>query len=244
VIGAKVVIGDGSIIQSHAVLEGAVRIGRRNIVGYGAIVGAAPQDLSFKAETRSAVEIGDDNVIREYCTIHRGTAEGTATVLGDGNFLMVGVHLGHNVRLGNRVIIANNCLLAGYVEVDDGAFIGGGTVFHQFVRVGRLVMAQGDCGFPKDIPPFVLAGEKKFALGVNVVGLRRAGISAADRNDIRRAFKLLYRSGLNTTQALEQAQGEEFGVLGREFFGFVAGAKKRGVVAYRRTRETAPGADD
>jgi UDP-N-acetylglucosamine acyltransferase len=243
VIGPEVTIGDGTVIQSHAVLEGAVRIGQKNLVGYGAIVGAAPQDLSFKPETRSAVEIGDGNVIREYCTIHRGTAEGSATVLGDGNFLMVGVHLGHNVRLGNRVIIANNCLLAGYVAVDDGAFIGGGTVFHQFVRVGRLVMAQGDCGFPKDIPPFVLAGEKKFALGVNVVGLRRAGLNAADRDNIRRAFKLLYRSGLNTAQALEQAQGDEFGAFGREFFAFVAGAKKRGIVAYRRTRETAA-ADD
>ena len=233
VIGPEVVIGDGTNVQAHAILERAVRLGERNVIGYGAVIGAAPQDLSFKAETRSGVEIGNGNVIREYCTIHRGTAEGSVTAIGDDNLLMVGVHLGHNCRLGNRVIIANNCLLGGYVQIDDGAFVGGATTFHQFVRVGRLVMAQGSCGFSKDIPPFVLAGERKFALGVNVLGLRRGGLDPAERNEIRRAFKLLYRSGLNTRQALEKAATEEFSAIGREFFEFVAQAQKRGVVAYR-----------
>lgn len=233
VVGPDVVIGDHSIVQSHAVLEGAVRIGERNVIGQGAIIGAPPQDLSFKSSTSSGVEIGDGNVIREHCTIHRGTAEGSTTVLGNDNFLMVGVHVGHNSRLANRVIIANNCLLGGYVQIADGAFVGGATTFHQFVRVGRLVMAQGSCGFSKDIPPFVLAGERKFALGVNVLGLRRGGLSPDERNEIRRAFKLLYRSGLNTRQALEKAGDGEFGSVGREFFEFVAQAKKRGVVAFR-----------
>lgn len=233
VIGPEVVIGDNSIVHSHAVLDGAVRIGERNVIGHSAIVGAPPQDLSFKASTRSAVEIGNGNVIREHCTIHRGTAEGSTTLLGNDNFLMVAVHVGHNSRLGNRVIIANNCLLGGYVQIDDGAFVGGATTFHQFVRVGRLVMAQGSCGFSKDIPPFVLAGERKFALGVNVLGLRRGGLNPDERNEIRRAFKLLYRSGLNTRQALEKAGASEFGAVAREFFEFVAQAKKRGVVAFR-----------
>ncbi|MFL6595650.1 MAG: acyl-ACP--UDP-N-acetylglucosamine O-acyltransferase [Chthoniobacterales bacterium] len=233
VIGPKVVIGDRTVLQSHTVIDGTVQIGTDNVIGYGAIIGAAPQDLSFKAETRSGVTIGDRNVIREYCTIHRGTAEGSKTSIGDGNFLMVGVHLGHNCRITNRVIIANNCLLGGYVQIDDGAFVGGGTTFHQFVRVGRLVMAQGSCGFAKDIPPFLLAGERKFALGVNILGLRRGGLKPEERDEIRRAFKLLYRSGLNTKQALEKAAEMEFGAVGREFFEFVAQAKKRGVVAYR-----------
>jgi UDP-N-acetylglucosamine acyltransferase len=233
VIGPDVVIGDDTIVQSHAVIEGAVQIGKGNVIGYGAIIGARPQDLSFKAETRSGVVIGDRNVVREYCTIHRGTAEGSETSIGNDNFFMVGVHLGHNCRIANRVIIANNCLLGGYVQIEEGAFVGGATTFHQFVRVGRLVMAQGSCGFSKDIPPFVLAGERKFALGVNVVGLRRAGVTAVERDEIRRAFKLLYRSGLNTQQALAKAGEMEFGGLAREFFDFVAQAKKRGVVAYR-----------
>lgn len=237
VIGSAVAIGSGTVIQSHVILEGSVHIGERNVIGHGSIIGGPPQDLGFKPETQSTVLIGNDNVIREHCTIHRGTAEGTATQLGDRNFLMAGVHLGHNCRIGNGVIIANNCLLAGYVEIDDNAFIGGGTTFHQFMHVGRLVMAQGSSAFGKDIPPFLLAAERNFVFGVNVVGLRRAGFTGAQRDEIKRAFKLLYKSGLNLRQALEQAAATEFGPLGREFFEFVASAQKRGILPYRHAGE-------
>lgn len=230
VIGPQVVIGAGTILQSHVVLEGTVEIGQGNVIGHGSIIGGPPQDLGFKPETRSAVRIGQRNVIREHCTIHRGTAEGSATVMGDDNFLMAGAHLGHNCRLGHRVIIANNCLLGGYVQVEDGAFLGGGTTFHQFIRVGRLAITQGSSAFSKDIPPFLLAAERNYVFGVNVIGMRRAGYSAAERDEIQRAFKLLYRSGLNTRQSLEQAAGMEFGPLGRELFQFVAEAGKRGIV--------------
>ncbi|MDQ6912046.1 MAG: acyl-ACP--UDP-N-acetylglucosamine O-acyltransferase [Verrucomicrobiota bacterium] len=232
VIGPEVSIGAKTIVQSHVVLEGAVEIGEGNVIGQGSIIGGPPQDLGFKTDTRSAVHIGDRNVIREHCTIHRGTAEGTATTIGDENFLMAGAHVGHNCRVGNGVIIANNCLLAGYVEIDDRAFIGGGTTFHQFMRVGRLVMAQGSSAFSKDIPPFLLAAERNYVFGVNVLGLRRAGFSAEERDEIRRAFKLLYRSGLNTRQALEKAEATEFNSLGREFFEFVKKAK-RGILPYK-----------
>ena len=237
VIGPAVTIGSRTVVQSHVVLEGAVHIGERNVIGHGSIIGGPPQDLGFKPDTQSSVVIGNDNVIREHCTIHRGTAEGTATQLGDRNFLMAGVHLGHNCRIGNGVIIANNCLLAGYVEIDDNAFIGGGTTFHQFMHVGRLVMAQGSSAFGKDIPPFLLAAERNFVFGVNVVGLRRAGFTGAQRDEIKRAFKLLYKSGLNLRQALEQAAATEFGPLGREFFEFVANARKRGILPYRHAGE-------
>src|SRR5881628_2967748 len=154
VIGPQVMIGNETIVQSHVVIEGEVLIGSGNFVGHGAIIGAPPQDVSFSPERKTKVEIGNDNVIREYCTIHRGTAEGTATKIGDKNFLMVGAHLGHNCEIGNNVTIANNCLLAGYVRVDDQAFIGGGSTFHQHMRVGRLVMVQGSSAFGKDLPPF------------------------------------------------------------------------------------------
>ncbi len=240
IIGPQVLLGDRTVIQSHVVLEGTVQIGERNVIGHGSIIGGPPQDLGFQPETNSSVLIGNDNVIREHCTIHRGTAEGTATQIGDHNFLMAGVHLGHNCRLGNGVIIANNCLFAGYVEVDDGAFIGGGTTFHQFMHVGRLVMSQGSSAYGKDIPPFLLAAERNFVFGVNVVGLRRAGFTAAQRNEVKQAFKLLYKSGLNLRQALEQAAETEFGPIGREFFEFVANARKRGILPYRH----AGGADD
>lgn len=231
VVGAGAVVGEGSTIQAHAVLEGRVRMGRGNFIGYGAIIGAAPQDLSFDPKTQSSVEIGNGNTIREYCTIHRGSTDGSSTTIGDDNFLMVGNHLGHNCTLGNGVVMANDCLLAGHVRIDDRAFIGGGSRFHQGIRMGRLVMAEGR--FTQNLPPF-LSAAKNEVYGFNVIGMRRANFSGAERDEIKRAFKLLYRSGLNTKQALEQAAKMEFGPLGREFFDFVANAGKRGIVAYGR----------
>lgn len=168
-------------------------------------------------------------MIREYCTIHRGSPEGSATKIGDKNFLMAGAHVGHNCAIGNNVVIANNCLLAGHVRVDDQAFLGGGSTFHQHMHVGRLVMVQGSSAFGKDLPPFVIAAERNSVFGVNVVGLRRAGFSAKDRNEIKAAFKLLYMSGLNIGQAIEKAATMKFGAPAREFIDFVANAKKRGV---------------
>jgi UDP-N-acetylglucosamine acyltransferase len=231
IVGGEAEIGDKCTIQAHAVIEGRVRMGASNFVGYGAIIGAVPQDLTFDPKTLSAVEIGNGNVIREYCTIHRGSAEGSATVIGDGNFLMVGMHLGHNCIIGNRVVIANDCLLAGHVRIDDQAFIGGGSRFHQGIRMGRLVMAEGR--FTQNLPPF-LSAAKNEVFGLNVVGLRRANFGAAERDEVKRAFKLLYRSGLNTKQAVEEAAKGEFGPVGREFFEFVANAGKRGIVQYGR----------
>jgi UDP-N-acetylglucosamine acyltransferase len=229
IIGARAIIGDKCILQSHVVIEGSVRMGAGNFIGHGVIIGPMPQDLGFKPEIRSGVEIGQGNVIREYCTIHRGAGEGTNTVVGDGSFLMVGAHLGHDCRIGNGVVIANNCLLAGHVRIDDRAFIGGGSRFHQDIRIGRLVMAEGR--FTKNLPPFMIAAKNQ-VFGMNIVGLRRAGLSQAERDEIKRAFKLLYRSGLNTKQALEKAAETEFGEIGREFFNFVAEAGKRGIVSY------------
>jgi len=124
-IEGPVRVGSGTEIQGHAVITGSVRIGTNNRIGYGAVIGALPQDLSFSPKISSGVEIGDNNVIREYCTIHRGTKEGSNTVVGSHNLLMVGVHLGHNARVANHVILANNVLLAGYVEIHDRVFLSG-----------------------------------------------------------------------------------------------------------------------
>jgi UDP-N-acetylglucosamine acyltransferase len=231
VVSGGAVIGDRCTIQAHAVIEGSVRMGTDNLIGYGAIIGAVPQDLSFDPKTKSSVEIGNRNRIREYCTIHRGSIEGTATTMGDDNFLMAGNHLGHNCILGNGVVMANDCLLAGNVRIDDRAFIGGGSRFHQGIRMGRLVMAEGR--FTKNLPPF-LSAAKNEVYGFNIVGMRRANFSGAERDEIKRAFKLLYRSGLNTKQALEEAAKTEFSPVGREFFEFVANAGKRGIVSYGR----------
>jgi len=234
IIGSQALIGEKTTVQSHVVIEGEVTIGSGNFIGHGAIIGAPPQDVSFSPERKTRVEIGNENIIREYCTIHRGSAEGSATKIGDKNFLMAATHIGHNCLIGNNIIIANNCLLAGHVRVDDGAFLGGGSTFHQFMHVGRLVMVQGSSAFGKDLPPFVIAAERNFVFGVNVVGLRRAGFSAKDRDEIKAAFKLIYMSGLNISQALEKAVKTKFGAPAREFLDFVANAKKRGICPAKR----------
>jgi UDP-N-acetylglucosamine acyltransferase len=235
VIGPQAALGERTIVQSHVVIEGEVAIGSGNFIGHGAVIGAPPQDLSFSPERKTRVEIGNENVIREYCTIHRGSAEGSATKIGDNNFLMAGAHIGHNCTIGNSVIIANNCLLGGHVCVDNGAFLGGGGVFHQYMRIGRLALTQGASGFSKDIPPFVIAAEINYVFGLNMIGLRRAGFSPRDRDEIKAAFKLLYNSGLNISQALEKAATMEFGAPAREFFSFVANAKKRGICPLKRS---------
>jgi UDP-N-acetylglucosamine acyltransferase len=233
VIGPQAVIGEKTIVQSHVVIEGEVEIATGNFIGHGTIIGAPPQDLSFSPDRKTKVEIGNNNIIREYCTIHRGSAEGSVTKIGDKNFLMAGAHIGHNCLIGNNVIIANNCLLAGHVRVDDGAFLGGGSTFHQFMHIGRLVMVQGSSAFGKDLPPFVIAAERNSVFGVNVVGLRRADFSAKDREEIKAAFKLVYQSGLNVGQALERAATMKFDAPAREFLDFVANAKKRGICPFK-----------
>jgi UDP-N-acetylglucosamine acyltransferase len=234
-IGDEVEIGARTVVQSHAVIEGAVRIGPDNFIGHAAIIGGAPQDLSFSPETNSGIEIGRGNIIREHVTIHRGTAADSLTTIGDDNMLMAGAHLGHNCAIGDKVIIANNCLLGGYVTIEDGAFLGGGCVFHQFVRVGRLAITQGLSGFGKDLPPFVVGADVNKVAGLNVVGLRRAGLSAKERAEVRKAFRLLYESGLNVSQVLACAREESWGATGQAFFDFVANAKRRGICGLRRS---------
>jgi UDP-N-acetylglucosamine acyltransferase len=237
-------IGDDCTIQAHAVIGARVRMGRGNLIGYGAIIGGEPQDFAFKPETHSEVILGEGNKIREYCTIHRGTAEGSATIVGDGCFLMAGAHLGHNVRLGNGVILANNALLGGHVIVEDRVFIGGGSVFHQHMRVGRLAMCQGLSGFSKDIPPYTVAGERNGVAGLNVVGMRRAGLGAGQRAEIKACFALLYRSGLNVSQALAAAGERTWGPEAAAFWEFVLAAKKRGLCDFLAARRDGPAEED
>ena len=239
VIGGAVTIADNCVIGANVVIEGEVSIGQGNRIGHGAMIGGEPQDLSFSPTTPSRVEIGERNIIREQCTIHRGTTGDSATKIGDDNFLMVNAHVGHNCVIGNKVIVANNVLLGGYVIVDDQAFLGGGCVFHQNMRVGRLIIAQGDSAFSKDIPPFVIAAEHNYVFGLNTIGLRRAGFSREERDEIKRAFKLIYLSGLNTRQALEKSRESEWTEVGSEFFRFVSDAiTKRGICPLKRGAES------
>lgn len=234
VIGGRAVIGARTAIASHVVIEADVVIGSDNVIDHAAIIGTAPQDLSFTADRKTRVEIGDENVIREHCTIHRGSAYGSATKIGHKNFLMAGAHVGHNCEIGNNVIVANNCLLGGHVRVGDAAFLGGGCVFHQNINVGRLAITQGASAFSKDIPPFVIAAERNYVFGLNVIGLRRAGFSAKDRDEVKAAFKLIYSSGLNVGDAIKKAATMKLGHPAKEFLDFVANAKKRGICPLKR----------
>jgi UDP-N-acetylglucosamine acyltransferase len=232
-IGDDVTLGRGCVVQARAVIEGKTTLGENNFVGDGAVIGAIPQDLSFHPQTHSEVRLGNGNTIREFVTIHRGTGEGTATVVGDGCYLMTGCHLGHNVRLGNKVVIANNCLLGGYVEVGDGAVLGGGSVFHQFLRVGSLSMIRGGTRCVKDIPPYVLVFGNNLLSGINSVGLRRWGWSSEARMEIKRAFRLLFWNHLNVSQALEKSKETCWSATAAAFFDFIANSK-RGICSGKR----------
>lgn len=244
VIGGEVTLGPGCVIQAHAVLESKVTMGAGNFVGYGAVIGAAPQDFAHKPDVSSAVIIGDNNRIREYVTIHRGTKEGTATTVGSGCFLMVGTHLGHNVSLADNVIITNNCLLAGYVDVGEAAVLGGGSVFHQFIRIGRRAMIAGSSSFNKDIPPFVTANFRNLLVGINVIGLRRGGFGAEARLEIKRAFKLVYRSGMRVRDALAESEKSPWGAEAREFFEFIKNSKRGTCTSNRLADADITGGED
>lgn len=229
-------IGDGCVIGPHVVVHRHTSIGRGCRVHAGAVLGDLPQDVAFRPDAVSWVRIGANCVIREGVTIHRGTKADTATVVGDGCFLMANSHLGHNVRLGDGVILANGALLAGYVEVGDRAFISGNAAVHQFVRIGRLAMLSGCAAITKDVPPFCTtrAASLNYIAGLNVVGMRRAGMSPADRQTVRRAFKILFRSGLNVAQALGRLKAEFPAGPARDFWAFVE-ASKRGICAFGGT---------
>lgn len=208
VIGPDVVIGPDCILESNVLLTGHVVLGRNNHLYHGAVLGTPPQDLKYKQE-RSWVEVGDDNIIREYATIHLATGEDERTRVGDGNMLMTYVHIAHNCHIHNRVIIGGGSGLAGHVEVEDHAIIGGMTPVHQFVRIGQHSFVGGGSRLPQDVPPFFrVAGNPVEVAGINAVGLRRRGFPDQELLNIKKAYRLIYRSGLNVTQALERIAQE------------------------------------
>jgi UDP-N-acetylglucosamine acyltransferase len=195
-------LGPGVKVWPHAYICGGTTVGEGSQIHMGAVVGHLPQDLAFKDE-KTYLNIGKRVVIREYATIHRGTGEGTATVVGDDCYLMAVSHVGHNCRLGNNVIIANCALLSGHVTVGDRAFISGNVVVHQFCRIGTLSMIGGFTGINKDVPPYMLARGPSIVRSVNLVGLRRSKVPREVIDSIKEAYRLLYQSDMNTRQAIE-----------------------------------------
>lgn len=234
VIDGLAEVGARCKIEAHAQLVGHVVVGEGTWIGRGAVIGAEPQDLGFDPATQSSVVLGKKNVIREHVTIHRGSKPGGVTKIGDGNFLMVGCHLAHDVVLGDRNIIANGVLLAGHVHVGNNTFMGGGSVFHQFLRVGDYCMVQGNSSFSKDLPHFCVAARVNRVMGLNVIGLRRQGFTSEDRAAIKSLFRVLFCDGLNLTQAIEQAQAKEWPEKARRLLEFVQAPSKKGVCKVRR----------
>ncbi len=223
VIEEFVKIGAGTRIWANAYLTGHTEIGRNNQIHMGAVIGHEPQDLKFDRTCQSYLKIGDRNVFREYCTVHRGTEPESATVIGHECYLMAAAHVGHNCVIGNNVIIVNCALLAGHVHVGDSAFISGGAVIHQFTQIGKLAMLSGNARVSMDVPPFTLAAERNEIHALNLVGLRRAKISREALGELKTVFKLFYLSGLNGNQALKEASadGAFKTAEAREFIEFV-----------------------
>lgn len=228
VIDGPVKIGRATRVMAHAFLTGWTEIGEDNQIHAGVALGDAPQDKAYQGE-ESYLRIGSRNIFREYVQIHRGTAPGSATVIGNDNFLMAGSHVGHNCRLGDDIVIANGALLGGYVEVGDHAFISGNCVVHQFVRVGKFSLMRGLSGTSRDVPPYSIVDWQHTVRGVNVVGLKRAGFDERIIRELKEAFRVLFRKGRNLSLAVKEIEAN--GKLSPELTALVEfiKASKRGV---------------
>jgi UDP-N-acetylglucosamine acyltransferase len=208
IIGEGCEVGDGCVIAPHVILERNVKLGANVKVGAGTILGGEPQDLKFGGE-ETTVEIGEGTTIREYTTINRGTTHSFKTTVGRNCLLMSYVHLAHDCQIGDGVILSNVVQLAGHVIVEDKAIISGLTAVHQFVRVGRHSFIGGCSRVTKDIPPFLKAAGNPVQLyGLNTIGLQRGGFSEEVLRELKRAYRLFFRSDLNLGQAMEQAKAE------------------------------------
>jgi UDP-N-acetylglucosamine acyltransferase len=207
-VGDDCVVGDGCVLATRSTLERNVRLGREVRVGIGSVVGGDPQDLKFQGELTS-VEIGDRTVIREYATINRGTAESMSTTVGSDCFIMTYVHLAHDCHLGKGVMISNGTQLAGHVTVEDHAIISGLVAVHQFVNIGAYSFVGGCSRVPQDVPPYLKAVGNPIKLyGLNSVGLQRNNFDPGVIHELKRAYRLFFRSDLNVSQAMERAHQE------------------------------------
>jgi UDP-N-acetylglucosamine acyltransferase len=208
IVESDVVIGAHCMLEPYVYVKRWTTLGERNEISAGTALGTDPFDKGFSGE-RSYLRIGNGNKIREHYTISRGTAPESVTEIGDNNFIMSSGHVAHNCKVGNSVVIASCALLAGYVEVEDQAFISGGVVIHQFSKIGRLAMIGGNTRVNSDVPPFFLYSDFNIAAkGLNVVGLKRAGYKASDVAALKKAYQLLYRSGLKLEDALVRIETE------------------------------------
>jgi UDP-N-acetylglucosamine acyltransferase len=208
VIEDDVTLGEGCLLEPYVYVKRWTTLGDRNQISAGTVLGTDPLDRNFTGE-RSYLRIGNDNIIREHYTVSRGTKPEGATVIGDGNYIMTSGHIAHDCRIGNQTVICSCALVAGYVEVEDQAFISGGVVIHQYSKIGKLAMIGGNTRVNSDVPPFFLySGFNVEAKGLNIVGLRRAGFKASDVSLLKQAYNLVYRSGMKLQEALARIEAE------------------------------------
>jgi UDP-N-acetylglucosamine acyltransferase len=230
IIGPRVTVGDGCTVAAHAVLERNVKLGAGVKLGYGAVIGNDPQDLKYQGE-ETWVEIGDGTIVREYCTVNRGTSATGKTTVGERSFLMSYVHVAHDCVIGHDVIIANSVQMAGHVTIEDRAIISGLVPIHQFVRIGTFAFVGGGSRVNQDVPPYTKAvGNPVHLYGLNSVGLQRAGFSPEVKLALKRAYRLLFNSDLTVTQGIARARAElPVGPEVEIFLRFIEGSQ-RGVL--------------
>jgi UDP-N-acetylglucosamine acyltransferase len=207
VIDGPVQVGPATSVGPHAVLLGRTELGANCRVHAHAVLGDIPQDRAYTGEPTRCV-IGAGTIIREGATVHRSTGAETATVVGERCYLMTNAHVGHNCRLGNDVALVSGALLGGHVQIGDRTIVSGNTALHQFVRVGTLAMLAGVAAIVQDVPPFALTDHWGRVAGINLVGLKRAGYTAEQRADVKRAYRLLYRSGIPNREIVDVLRRE------------------------------------
>ncbi len=230
VIGEETSIGKGTVIGSHAVVDKYTTVGANCQIHPHTVIGGPPQDIHFKDE-KTVLIIGDNNTIREYTTLNRGTASGTGkTIIGDNNFFMAYAHVAHDCRIGNHTIFANCATLAGHITIEDHVIIGGLTPLHQFTRVGKHAIVGGSSAVSKDIVPFALAsGRRSKIYGINKVGLKRQGFPKETLSNLKHAFKIIFNSDLNTSHALEKVTEEIQGCKEVDYLVKFIKESKRGI---------------
>ncbi len=233
VVEADVTIGDGCVLESHVVVKHGTSLGSDNHVFEGAVLGGLPQHVHLP-ENPGRVVIGNGNTIRENATIHRALQSDAVTAIGNDNLLMINAHIAHDCRLGNNTIVTNNVLLAGHVTVGDRAYLSGAAAVHQFCRIGTLAMVGGQAHLVKDVPPFVTVdGLSSLVVGLNQIGLRRAGFDLAGIRQLKAAYRVIYRSGLAWAEIIERLQSEFPEGPAAEFYQFLS-TTGRGIISERR----------
>lgn len=233
VVEPNVTIHDGCVLESLSVIKSGTTLGPDNHVFEGAILGGLPQHVQVP-EHPGGLVVGAGNTIREYVTIHRAMEDEENTVIGDNNLLMAYAHVAHDCRVGNNTIFTNAATLAGHVTVEDRAYVSGGVGVHQFCRVGTLAMVGGHARITKDVPPFVtIDGQTSLVVGLNVIGLRRAGFSSEQLQQLKEAYRVMYRSGLAWNDVLKQLQSSFVDGPAARFYQFLS-TTTRGIVPERR----------